>query len=369
MRVVFFGTYNTKTTHRVQVMIDGFRARGVEVIECNVPLPITTATRVAIARQPWRLPVLAFRILQCWFALLRAARRLPPRDAVVVGYLGHFDVHLARWIFRRRPIALDYLVSGSDTVRDRNASSGLKDKLLVWLDKAALRTADIAIGDTQEHLDRLPEKYRHKGVVALVGAPQSWFDAAAAVKNDGKHQPLRVIFFGLYTPLHGTPTIGKALSLVQEKMDVTMAGTGQDEAETKRLGGKSGKHVRITWLDWVNAPEIATHDVCLGIFGTGPKSYRVVPNKMYQGAALRCALVTADTPPQRRVLSAATRFVAPGDAQGLADVLDGLARHPAQVAKLRTAAQKLAQQQFTPQQVIVPLLQKFQEKAANGQQD
>jgi hypothetical protein len=46
-------------------------------------------------RQPWRLPVLAGRIARSWRALARPARRLPAPDLVLVGYLGHFDVHLA----------------------------------------------------------------------------------------------------------------------------------------------------------------------------------------------------------------------------------------------------------------------------------
>ena len=47
---------------------------------------------------------------------------------------------------------------------------------------------------------------------------------------------------------------------------------------------------------------VAGHDVCLGIFGTGVKAQLVVPNKVYQGAAAGCAVVTSDTAPQRRAL-------------------------------------------------------------------
>ena len=38
---------------------------------------------------------------------------------------------------------------------------------------------------------------------------------------------------------------------------------------------------------------VAGHDVCLGIFGTGDKALRVVPNKVFQGAAAGCAIVTS----------------------------------------------------------------------------
>jgi len=57
---------------------------------------------------------------------------MPAPDVVVVGYLGHFDVVLARFpvraagTLRRRkiPIVLDHLVGASDTGRDRRLMGG-----------------------------------------------------------------------------------------------------------------------------------------------------------------------------------------------------------------------------------------------------
>ena len=44
---------------------------------------------------------------------------------------------------------------------------------------------------------------------------------------------------------------------------------------------------------------VASHDVCLGIFGDTDKALSVVPTKVYQGAAAGCAVVTSDTAPHR----------------------------------------------------------------------
>ena len=68
---------------------------------------------------------------------------------------------------------------------------------------------------------------------------------------------------------------------------------------------------------------VAGHDVCLGIFGTGDKALRVVPNKVFQGAAAGCAIVTSDTAPQRRALGDAAVLVPPGDPEALAAALRG----------------------------------------------
>jgi glycosyltransferase involved in cell wall biosynthesis len=100
---------------------------------------------------------------------------------------------------------------------------------------------------------------------------------------------------------------------------------------------------------------VARHDVCLGIFGTGNKALRVVPNKVFQGAAAGCAIVTSDTPPQRRVLDGAAVLVPPGDPAALAAALRELAADPAALAAARQRSRELAASQFAPAQIVAPL--------------
>ena len=111
--------------------------------------------------------------------------------------------------------------------------------------------------------------------------------------------PLRVVFFGIYTPLQGAPVIGEAIRLLDpdpEKVRFTMAGRGQDLAHTKELAGDSPA---VEWIDWVERDELPAlvfeHDICLGIFSPGAKGMRVIPNKVFQGAAAGCAIVTSDS--------------------------------------------------------------------------
>lgn len=100
MRLLFLGTYDAAAHPRVRVLRDGLAERGATVREVNAPLGLSTADRVGILRNPLLLPALAWRIARCWAALWRrsAGFRRPGQrpDAVVVGYLGHFDVLLAR---------------------------------------------------------------------------------------------------------------------------------------------------------------------------------------------------------------------------------------------------------------------------------
>ena len=368
MRIIIFGTYDTSTHPRIASISEGLAARGFDVAECNIPLGLGTAARVDMLARPWKAGGLAARLAGRWLGLARMARRMGTPDAVVVGYLGHFDVHLARLLYRRGrvPLVLDHLVSASGTAKDRRLDGGPRQKVLKLIDSAALRAADVVLVDTEEHREPLPERYQPKAVVVPVGAPTPWHAAArdacdASDASAGASGPLRVVFYGLFTPLQGTPVIGEALGLIAgAAIEVTMIGRGQEEGATKRAAAANQS---VRWLDWVPAADlpavVAEHDVCLGIFGTGDKALRVVPNKVYQGAAAGCAIITSDTAPQRRVLGDAAVLVPPGDAGALAAALLRLADDREALLKLRHAARQLAAERFTPEQIVEPLVAKL----------
>jgi glycosyltransferase involved in cell wall biosynthesis len=362
MRIIIFGTYDSSAHPRIASISEGLAARGFDVAECNIPLGLDTAARVDMLARPWKAGGLAARLASRWLGLARMARRMGTPDAVVVGYLGHFDVHLARLLYRRGrvPIVLDHLVSASGTAKDRRLDGGPRQRVLALIDSAALHAADVVLVDTEEHRAPLPERYRPKAVVVPVGAPTPWHAAArdAADAPADASGPLRVVFYGLFTPLQGTPVIGEALGLIAgADIEVTMIGRGQDEAATKRAAAANQS---VRWVDWVPAADlpavVAEHDVCLGIFGTGDKALRVVPNKVYQGAAAGCAVITSDTAPQRRVLGDAAVLVPPGDAAALAAALLRLAGDREALLKLRHAARQLAAERFTPEQIVEPLV-------------
>ncbi len=361
-----FGTYDRAVHPRVGVLLDGLAAHGAEVVEVVRPLGIDTAGRVDLLRRPWRVPLLAVRVLSCWTSIagrgLRTARRLDP-DVVLVGYLGHFDVLLARLLFPRRTIVLDHLISAADTATDRGAHGDLLQRLLGGLDRAAVSAADVVVVDTTAQARQVGGRDPRDVVVVPVGADERWVAAAAGGHEPDPPEPLRVVFFGLFTPLHGTATIARAIALLcarQEPVELLMIGTGQDHEQALELAGGSS---RVTWRPWVEPADlpgvVAAHDVCLGIFGSTDKALRVVPSKAYQGAAAGCAIVTSDTPPQRDALGDAAVFVPPGDPEALADALTALAHDRHELARRREAARTLAVTCFVPAAVVEPLLDRL----------
>jgi glycosyltransferase involved in cell wall biosynthesis len=369
VRWAAFGTYDERNHPRVAVLIEGLRAAGDEVVEVNEPLRLSTADRVRMLGQPWRLPVLAVRLLRCWTRLAWRSRRVHDVDAVLVGYLGHFDVRLARLLFPRTPVVLDHLVSAVSTARDRAlvTGHGVKYRLLAAIDSGALRRADVVVVDTPEHRRNLPEAPQRRSVVVAVGATSAWFAqgrlrvgdiAVSSGRDPGMAPPaLRIVFVGVFTPLHGTAVIGGALAeLADDPIDVTMVGSGQ---ELTACRAAAAGNRRVTWVDWVPAarlPElVASHDVSLGIFGTTPKAFDVVPNKVFQGLATATAVVTSDTRPQREALGDAALLVPPGDVAALVAALRGLAYDRAEVLRLARVGFELALDRYHGAALVAPV--------------
>ncbi|GCE02407.1 glycosyltransferase family 4 protein [Embleya hyalina] len=397
MRVMAFGTYDTTVHPRVGILIEGLRRHGIEVVTCNVPLGHMDAgpmvpppsTHPGIPRQ-------RIRHARCIAELVAKARRAPRPDVVIVGYQGRLDIQIARRLFPGVPLVLDHLESVDDVADRLGHAAQAELRKVDRIEQAAIAAARLILVDTEEHRRVLAPPQRDRAVVVPIGAAPMWFDAgraadrrvpapegplvdtpaeragerAADLESDFRPgEDLRVISVGLYSPVQGAPVIGAALSRLDGyPITVTMIGRGLQAQRTKDLVGPNAP--RVTWRTWVPEAElprlVAAHDVCLGVFGTGAKALRLVPNKVFQGAAAGCAVLTSDTAPQRRLLGAAGLFVPAGDSDALADALRRLAQHPPEVARLRAAAVALARERFVPEAVVEPLVERLREIVDKG---
>jgi glycosyltransferase involved in cell wall biosynthesis len=170
-------------------------------------------------------------------------------------------------------------------------------------------------------------------LVVPVGADEEIFDPARRAPTAcNESGPLRVLFYGTYSPLHGAETIVEAVHRLEqqgEQVALVMIGTGQCEAVARRRAGELGL-AQVTFIPWVPEAElpgwIAWADIVLGIFGATAKAARVVPNKVYQAMAMGATMVTRDSPALRWLAAGepCAVLVPPGDSEALAGAIRSL---------------------------------------------
>jgi hypothetical protein len=75
LRVCYFGTYRQDYS-RNQIMIEGLRLAGVDVIECHEPLWRGIEDRFQVASGGWLNPVFWRRVIHTYFHLLDNYRQV-----------------------------------------------------------------------------------------------------------------------------------------------------------------------------------------------------------------------------------------------------------------------------------------------------
>ncbi len=343
MHILCWGIYDTSKP-RTRILREGLRIAGATVDECHGSVweDVSDKSQVKGGRSRLRLLVRwVTRYPGLLWRFLRAARP----DFVLVGYPGFIDVIILAPFARLRgvPIAWDMFMSVYDTVvLDRRLVSPGHPlaRLLYWLEKFALRRADLVFLDTEAHARRIEKLYglpagRCRAV--WVGAEVAQFRTTPPVAR-GTSGPglLRVLFYGQFIPLHGIDTIISAARLLQaEPVEWVLIGRGQEAARIRRMLDEVPLP-RLRWIEWVDYAAlrswIAEADLCLGIFGDSDKAASVIPNKVFQTVAAGRPLITRDSPAIRELVDNAAPcvyLVPPAQPQALATAIREHASHAA----------------------------------------
>jgi glycosyltransferase involved in cell wall biosynthesis len=306
LRVLAFGTYEREYPRNAQV-ISALRGAGVEVAERHEP--------VWTGGEQWRAgSPTALRLLGAEARLLRGPRT--DADVVLVGYPGHFDLPAAHRVAGPAPVVFNPLVSLWETLvedRARFRPGSPAARALRWVDRRALRSADLVVADTQANADALAALAGLDRVaVCFVGAEERLFAPA-----DEERAPASALFVGKLIPLHGLETILAAARLAPE-IRFRIVGDGQLRGLLEQAPPNTE---RVPWVPYERLPgELRRATCALGIFGTTPKAARVIPNKAFQALACGTPLVTAGTPAARELLvdDESALLVPAGDAEALA---------------------------------------------------
>jgi glycosyltransferase involved in cell wall biosynthesis len=286
MRVCYFGTWERGYPRNDQV-IAALESAGVEVELVHEEMwPATHKFGLTPAVVP--------RLARAELRLARA--EVGNVDAVIVGYPGQFDLWSAKR--HRRPVVFNAMVSLFDTFvedRGRFRPGFLPANLLHRLDRAAFRTADLVVADTQANADLMRELAGIDEVaVCYVGAEERLFRPAWSRRED-----FHVLFVGKFAPLHGLELV---LEVARRLPDVAFRIVGAGQV-THLLETRPPNVEHIPWIDYERLPgEYASAGCALGIFGRSAKAARVIPHKAFQALAVGTPLITADTAAARELL-------------------------------------------------------------------
>lgn len=312
MRVLYFGTYD-RAFGRNRILADGLAANGVDVVECHVPMWRDTDEKLARAAGRWFSLRFVLKIVRTYVALLRAYWPLRSSyDVMVLGYTGQLDTFIARpltWL-ARRPLVLDLCMSLYLIVTQRGLSREHRftSRLIYGCEWLACRLPDLLILDTPEYVQYFCDTYRISPArfrLVPAGADDQIFRPLPPRPPDNQ---FRVVFHGTFIPNgHGIEVILRAADRLREhsKISFELIGDGQDKAAAVALAQSLAlPNVEFTgWVPKAQLPKrLAEADVILGVFGTSPHVFLTIPNKIFEGLAMRKPVITRDGPAIRRTL-------------------------------------------------------------------
>lgn len=361
LTISYFGCIDPKYS-RNKTNIDGLRAVGVTVHEVIVSTPVTPLNAAThIGAFPLIKRVLhKFKILPL---LLTKHQEIMESDAIFVGYPGQFDMPFAYLIAKFYgkklvfdPVILMFNALSNDIGVIKKGS--FSTNLLKCFEKYIMSLPDVIIASTIEQkkffIDQV-EVREEKIKVAYLAADNAIYKP---VETKRKVNKFKVVYYGLFTPLHGIPHIIEAARMCQSNQNIVfqMVGKGQLYQESRARADKAG----LTNIEFYpdmnesNSMELLQQaDVFLGFMESNDTVLREIPNKVYQGMALGTVVITGDSPAIRTVFTNRENiYIVPvANGAALAEAILDMAEHPELAEKIKSNSYNLFNSRFTPKAI------------------
>ncbi len=226
-------------------------------------------------------------------------------DYIYIGAMRHSDVRPVRKM-TSKPIVFDPLISKYLT-RTIDHGKWWTAPEKYYRDWIAFKHCDVMMMDTQGDVDWIVNKYKldpSNIFVLPIGVDTSIFKPDAVPANE----KFTVGFHGGFIPLQGLDKIVETAHVLKNETDIhfDIVGAGSQYKKIRKLA--DGYQLQnIQFRGWVNYddinPILNAFDVCLGIFADSIKTDLVIPNKVYEYAALGKCIITKDTPAIKEVFT------------------------------------------------------------------
>jgi glycosyltransferase involved in cell wall biosynthesis len=299
-RVLYIGEYYEDYT-RNYIFINGLKQNQVEVHEINLNRMKKIKRIKTLLSNFKKLKNANFDVL-IFFSIMTSP-------------ISYFMAKAYAYI-KKIPFIYDIFISKHLTYYyDRklsNVKKTIKLKSYYWiyyylLDFFECHFSNYILLDTNSHIKYFHEKYNvplRKFRRIFVGARDDIFIPQNIHKK--KENKFIVGYWGTYIPLHGVDYIIKAFELLKNEGDIylSLLGDGQTyEASlelAKRLNIRNiefNPKVFFARRELNKLPEfIAKFDIGLGLFGKSQKVLLAIPNKVFEGMAMRIPMITSKSP-------------------------------------------------------------------------
>ncbi len=271
----------------------------------------------------------------------------------------------SRWGKKRNiPVVFDPLISAYDKrVHEKkkySTDSSRAKRLLRW-EQRLFAKADRVIADTSSHKQYFIDQLNcaeNKVTVIPVSAEEELFYP----KDMPKNKRPEVLFFGTFIGLQGPTYIAESIKYYNgPPITLTFLGDGPERKQCEAIcQNVDNLSVNVRFEEWIPFHDLPNRirqsDICLGVFGTGDKSFRVIPNKVYQALACGKPVVTMQggAYPIALTTNSGIAFVPPGSPSKIAEEIGNLLKRD--VSSLSDKAAKMYSQYFSNQSISLTLI-------------
>ena len=362
MNICYFGTYD-KTYTSNRMILKGLLENNVSVLEINADTKVTKLTTKE--EMSW-LPIV-MRIIRKYriiTEIVKNFRKFKKTDVIYVGYPGHVDVFpafiLAK-LFGKKLVFNPLLIIYNGFVHEQGIlkENSLLAQAIKKAESIAYNLCDLVFADTPFQYEHLKNDFSIPAAklrVLPIGADDRGY-AYSQYKNT-KDKKVNVVYYGLYSPIHGVEHIIEAARLLRNDNNIhfTFIGNG-NTFEVNYAKAMKLKLPNVTFYS--NTPEsehlkiMQTADIFLGFLQKHPSVDRIIPNKVYQGLSLGRVVLTADAPVTRSMFNHKKDMylVAPADPKAFADAIVELKNNPSLRAEIAANGYKRFQKDFSPKAV------------------
>jgi len=351
MKIITFGFYDPLYA-RSRVFLEGFHENSIEVIQCRVDAP---------AGKIWK-----------YVALFSKGYYTHKVNYVFVLFPGHLALFIAKVLFWKTPIVFDPFVSLYNSEIEDRKKNNKKSIRAFWyklLDRFSCALADIVLFDTEAHKGYFQKRYaipEKKSLAVYLSTSPSLFFPKEKSEKKMQEKNFLVHFHGGFIPLQGVSYIISAAELLASHADISfrIIGAGQEYKSIRKLADEKNL-TNIEFLEPVPLQKLNDYineaDVCLGVFGTTPKTSIVIPNKVYEAVATGVPVITADTPAIRELFTDGKNviLVPAGDPRALSEKILLLKNNRELRERLAENALVLFKEKLTPKHLVRTMMERI----------